>query len=265
MFVLPQIDPEFKSLIPPLSTEERAQLEQNILQARKCRDAIVLWQGIIIDGHNRYEICVKHGIEFEIIELPLPSREAAMVWILDNQLGRRNLHAAAKIELALVKADIIRKKAKNKQINAGGDRKSAKYEKSLSAKLTKKEIEPMQVRKVLADQTGTSERNLHNYLQIKEQGSPQLLAKVQSGELRIGAAHKLLPKEIRKQLKQTDEAYKYIQTAISEETAMQLGIVPNDPIYKANKQAIQARLTQISVILQELLNKLKERTAHETA
>ena len=101
MFALPQIDPELKSLIPPLSIEERIQLEQNILQARKCRDAIVLWQGIIIDGHNRYEICVKHGIEFEIIELPLPSREAAMVWILDNQLGRRNLHAAAKIELAL--------------------------------------------------------------------------------------------------------------------------------------------------------------------
>ena len=65
MSILPNIDPEFKGLIPPLQADEREQLEQNILQACKCHDAIVLWDGKIIDGHNRYEICVKHGIEFE--------------------------------------------------------------------------------------------------------------------------------------------------------------------------------------------------------
>jgi len=61
---IPLIDKEFKAIIPPLSAEERTQLEQNILSKRKCHDAITLWQDLIIDGHHRYEICISHGIEF---------------------------------------------------------------------------------------------------------------------------------------------------------------------------------------------------------
>jgi len=263
--ILPKTDPEFKGLIPPLSPEEREQLEQNILQARKCHDAIVLWDGTIIDGHNRYEICVKHGIEFEIVDLPLPSREAAKLWILDNQLGRRNLHAAARIELALVKADILREKAQKKQSLAGGDKKSAEYKKSLSSKLTKLEIESVDVQRDTAIDASVGVGTLHRFMEIKKHGSPQLLAKVQSGELKIGTAHKLLTKEILKQLKRTDATYKYIQDAISEETARQNGVDTSTPAFKANKQAIQARLTQLTATLEELITKLKERSAHDTA
>jgi hypothetical protein len=86
------IDPEFKVLIPPLSREEKAQLEAN-LREQGCRDALVVWKGhnLLIDGHNRYEICLQHGIEFQTREIDLPSREAVRDWIIDNQLGRRNL------------------------------------------------------------------------------------------------------------------------------------------------------------------------------
>ena len=55
------IDPEFKNLIPPLTSEEYAGLEESIL-AEGCRDSLVAWHGILIDGHNRYEICEKYGI-----------------------------------------------------------------------------------------------------------------------------------------------------------------------------------------------------------
>jgi len=84
------IDPELKSLIPPLSEDERSQLEQNLIE-NGCRDPLVVWDGVLLDGHNRFEICQRHGIEFSTVEIDLPDREAAEDWMDANQLGRRNL------------------------------------------------------------------------------------------------------------------------------------------------------------------------------
>ncbi|MDP8240841.1 MAG: hypothetical protein P9X24_17270, partial [Candidatus Hatepunaea meridiana] len=86
------IDPAFKALIPPLSSDERQQLEANLL-AEGCRDPLVVWsgQGILLDGHNRFEICQKHNIHYETTELLLPDRNAVRRWIINNQFGRRNL------------------------------------------------------------------------------------------------------------------------------------------------------------------------------
>lgn len=86
-----QINPEFKSLIPPLADDERRQLEANLL-ADGCRDPLVVWNGVLLDGHNRYDICTKHGISFYVDCINLDSKEAAVNWIINNQLGRRNLH-----------------------------------------------------------------------------------------------------------------------------------------------------------------------------
>jgi len=95
-----QIDEEFKSLIPPLTTVEFAQLEDNI-QREGCRDALVIWKGtgILVDGHNRYEICERDEIDFKTIQVPFESREKAIDWICMNQLGRRNLTPADASEL----------------------------------------------------------------------------------------------------------------------------------------------------------------------
>ncbi|MCL2198666.1 MAG: hypothetical protein FWB80_07065, partial [Defluviitaleaceae bacterium] len=92
----PIIDAEFKALMSPLSAEEYAQLEQNILAGKKCNDAILLWNGIIVDGMNRYAICAEHEIEFSVVDMSFDSREDVKIWIIENQLGRRNLHAAAR-------------------------------------------------------------------------------------------------------------------------------------------------------------------------
>ena len=87
------IDREFKALIPPLAPEERTQLESNIL-AEGCRDPLVVWggQSVLLDGHNRFEICQRLNIKFRVEELQITSREHAYNWIINNQLGRRNLH-----------------------------------------------------------------------------------------------------------------------------------------------------------------------------
>lgn len=83
-------DEEFKHLIRPLRHVEYAQLEKNII-TDGCREPIVVWNDVIIDGHNRYEICVRHNIPFETKEMEFECREAAIAWICANQLGRRNI------------------------------------------------------------------------------------------------------------------------------------------------------------------------------
>lgn len=84
------IDQEYKALIPPLSAEEFAQLEANILRDG-CLHPIVTWEETIIDGHNRYEICQKHGLTFKTTTMEFADRNSAMDWMDANQLGRRNL------------------------------------------------------------------------------------------------------------------------------------------------------------------------------
>lgn len=85
-----RIDPEFQRLISPLSSNEYKQLEKNLLRDG-CREPISVWNTIILDGHNRYEICTRNNISFSIAIINLSCREAAIAWICANQIGRRNI------------------------------------------------------------------------------------------------------------------------------------------------------------------------------
>ena len=85
---------ELESFIVPLSNEEYAQLENNII-AEGCRDPLMVWSEndsyVLIDGHNRFKICNKHSISFDVKELKFNNEEEVRLWMLNNQLGRRNL------------------------------------------------------------------------------------------------------------------------------------------------------------------------------
>ena len=85
-----QINPRFKNLIRPLKRKEYLQLEQNIL-ADGCRDPLIVWNGVIVDGHNRYEICMRCQIPFSVVEMDFSCEAEAVAWICANQLGRRNI------------------------------------------------------------------------------------------------------------------------------------------------------------------------------
>ena len=85
-----QIDKGFQGLIRPLYKNEYLLLEANLIKDG-CREPISVWNGIIVDGHNRYKICTKHQIPFAIEEKYFSCREEAIAWICANQLGRRNL------------------------------------------------------------------------------------------------------------------------------------------------------------------------------
>ena len=112
------IDQEFKNLIPPLIEEDRSRLEQSILE-EGCRDALVLWGNTLVDGHNRYEICTKYDIPFETTQMDFASRNDAMLWMIKNQLARRNLSAADRILLAQKQRPMLEEIAKKNQQEAG--------------------------------------------------------------------------------------------------------------------------------------------------
>jgi DNA modification methylase len=93
------VDREFASLIPALSDDERRQLEENIVDHGGARDPLVVWAAkgklTLLDGHNRYEICSRRGLPFDVHEMRFATRDDAADWIDRNQLGRRNLHPDA--------------------------------------------------------------------------------------------------------------------------------------------------------------------------
>ncbi len=84
------VDVEFSALIPPLTSDEFAQLEASIL-AEGVRDPLSVWNGILLDGHNRLAIAERHGLDYATREVEVSDRPAARTWIIHTQLGRRNL------------------------------------------------------------------------------------------------------------------------------------------------------------------------------
>ena len=86
-----EIKEEFKKLIPALTAEEFKQLEENILKDG-IRDPLVLWNGYLIDGHNRYQIAFKHSLEYKTIDKEFEDESQVKEWMILNQFGRRNLN-----------------------------------------------------------------------------------------------------------------------------------------------------------------------------
>lgn len=84
------IDREFRDLIRPLMKDEYRYLESTLI-SEGCQEPITVWKGIIVDGHNRYEICTRLGIPFDTRERHFDNREEAIIWICARQLGRRNI------------------------------------------------------------------------------------------------------------------------------------------------------------------------------
>ena len=109
-----QIKEDFRDLIPALSTEELELLEISVL-SEGIRDKLILWQDILLDGHNRYNLAIKHNLTYETMSLDFNDENDAKAWIINNQFGRRNLNAFTRAELALKLKPLLAEKAKENQ------------------------------------------------------------------------------------------------------------------------------------------------------
>ena len=155
---------------------------------------------IIIDGHNRYEICQKHNIDYETKEIEFDTRDDAILWIIDNQGARRNSSLYQKGVVALTKKAILAKKAKENQIR--------KPESVLMN--SSKQLEPINTRKQLAEEAGMAEQTLSRIEKIHKESSPEIIQSIRDGELTINKAYTQIVNEERnkkeKQLKESLEA-----------------------------------------------------------
>ncbi|MUG99202.1 hypothetical protein F7734_45695 [Scytonema sp. UIC 10036] len=163
-----KIEPEFKNLIPPLSAEEKAQLEAN-LKEFGCLDPLIIQKGtgILLDGHNRYEICTRLQIPYKIVEIDLPSWEAAICWIANHQLGRRNITPET--------ASYLRGK---RYLHLKGDRSDNLKQNSPNGK----NFLSVDVAKTLAEQYKVTDRTIRNDAQFT--ASLDTLAQVLGDDLK---------------------------------------------------------------------------------
>ena len=138
------IDKEFSKLMPPLTAAEHGQLEESIVNDG-CRAPLSLWRGILLDGHNCYEICQRHKIKFKTVDIKLGTRAEATIWIIRNQLGRRNLADFQKIEMVAHLEEAYAAKGKENII------KGAKHTKGMPAL-----ADPILTRKEMARLAGVS-------------------------------------------------------------------------------------------------------------
>jgi transcriptional regulator with XRE-family HTH domain len=172
-----KINPDFRDLLDPISAEAREALRLSIIKDRLL-NPIITWNGTIVDGHNRYDICRELNIGFETIEIDFKDADDAKLWILKNQMARRNMTDYSRSVKALKMKPVLAEKARER-MKAGGN--------------------PMQnsaqggaVRDEIAKLAGVSHDTISKVEEIEAAAPDAIKAKVQSGEMSINAAHKSL-------------------------------------------------------------------------
>lgn len=177
------IDKEFQALIPPLTVEEYEGLEKSIL-ADGCRDALVLWGDILVDGHNRYEICTTHDVPFQTVQKDFADRNDALRWIILNQFGRRNLPAYERARLALRLKPVIAEKAKAQQVRTDENRVCQISDK-----------QAIDTKRELAKAAGVSHDTIAKVEKIERQAAPEVKEQLRKGEMSINQAFQTIRRE----------------------------------------------------------------------
>lgn len=195
-----KIDPELRDLLPPLTDDEYKQLEKNIVENGFDKNfPIMEWHGYIVDGHNRYSICQKHNIEYVVGTLGYETKDEVMEWMLDIQLGRRNLSPIQRIAITEKYRPIYEKQAKENQIKAGIEfgNGGTKLTANLPQASTIKDRNPTTDKK-LSDIAGVSEKTYRMGAKVLNSNNEKLKKEVLSGETSISAAYKTLQNENKK-------------------------------------------------------------------
>ena len=181
-----KIDEEFSSLIPPLSDEEYRGLEESII-SEGCRDALIVWNDTLIDGHNRYRICSEHNVPFKTIQKEFADRKEVKLWMIRNQLSRRNLLPYVRSELALKLKPVIAEIARENQRGGKG-----------GILLPQKSAKAIETRDEIAKAAGVSHDTIAKVEKINAVASPEMKAELRSGNISINQAYKEIKNAERK-------------------------------------------------------------------
>lgn len=181
-----KINPEFKRLIPPLSKEEFSQLEANCLN-EGIRDPIIVWDGYIIDGHNRYEIALGNGLPYATMDKEFESEDDVKEWMILNQFGRRNLSNYQRSVLALELEQVFKDKAKEKE-----------YIRKTTSQNSDESLPEISTKKELAKVANVSHDTIARVKFIEAKADEETKAKLSTGDLTINKVYQDIKKEEKK-------------------------------------------------------------------
>lgn len=178
------INEDLRAYIDPLTEDEYAALERSLL-AEGCRDALVLWGELLVDGHNRYGICRKHGIPFNTVQnKSFQSMDDVHLWMIDNHLGRRSVSDFQRGVLALRKKEIIAARL----AQAGAAQASVSPEPEGNDTPASPPAEPLPTREAIARAARVSSATLGQIEKIRKTAVPELVEAVKAGVISINAA-----------------------------------------------------------------------------
>jgi hypothetical protein len=179
------VNEDLKAYIDPLTPEEYEALERSIL-AEGCRDALVLWGDVLVDGHNRYGICQKHGLPFQTLQsTSFQSMEDVYLWMIDQHLGRRSVSDFQRGVLALRKREIIAER--RALASATAPEAGVQAHEGVSS-VPAAAPEPLRSREDIAKAARLSSNQVVMIEKIQKQAAPELVAAVKSGTISINAA-----------------------------------------------------------------------------
>lgn len=192
------ISPELKAYIDPLTPDEHDALERSIL-AEGCRDALVLWGETLVDGHNRYGICQKHGLPFQTVQnTRFQSMEDVHLWMIDQHLGRRSVSDFQRGVLALRKREILAER----RGRVASDDAAASHETQAAQALASDQpaIKPLHSREDIAKAARLSSSQVVQIEKIQKQATPELVEALKAGAVSLNAAAAVasLPEEEQK-------------------------------------------------------------------
>ena len=245
--------PELKAYIDPLTPDEHDALERSIL-AEGCRDALVLWGNILVDGHNRYGICQKHGLPFQTVQnTQFASMEDVHLWMIDQHLGRRSVSDFQRGVLALRKREII---AQRRATAATAVQQATQHDAADDPKVPDQALD---TREALARAARLSPAQVKHIETIQEKAAPELVAAIKNGELSLSTAAVLakLPvaeqqtaaqdgaqglKEAAKRIRQAQKVARQEKASQAHNPAEHGDAAPHAP---ADTQALQARIATL--------------------
>jgi len=174
------VNEELLAYIDPLTPDEHASLEHSLL-TEGCRDALVLWGEVLVDGHNRYGICQKHGIVFNTLQnSSFKSMDDVHLWMIDQHLGRRSVSDFQRGVLALRKKDILNMRRPATRDEAAMPTEDAPVLPQASESLTSRDA--------LAKAARISSNTITQIEKIQKSAAPELVAAIKSGTISINAA-----------------------------------------------------------------------------
>lgn len=186
-----KIDPEFQGLIEPLEGDEWDRLEKSLKAEgfREDRGKIITWNEIIVDGHHRYQICHQNNIPFTYIEQDFADRDAVKLWIINEQLGRRNLNSYQRSALVLKEKKVVAAEARERQ----GTRTDL-LQKDHNLPVNSPEGAPRnkstgEARQKLADKAGVSGQTITRVARLEEEADEETKQKLRSGETSVNKAY----------------------------------------------------------------------------